>query len=557
MKYLLIRILFISTLFSNPEKVFTQEFSETSKIENFSRIWGFLKYYHPAINRENIDWDSTYLKITSEIIETNTTSYNKILSQLIDNLGVIDTCESCENIERYPEEWKRNFEITWIMNDSMLSKSCKERLINIFDNRYQGEGNNCSYTWGVNVKAGTIDFKNEKNYNDSLLINDYRYRLLTLARFWNAIEYFYAYKYLLSNDWDSVLLKYIPIFKNPSTLEDYHLNVIRMIHEIEDTHAGTGHSRYLLKNKWNRKFPFDIITIQGKILVSEIRFPVLNEINNIEIGDEILEINGKPINRNEMWDLCKGSNENITNRSIDAQLLFGNTDKVNAKIKRNGIIIETEITRYPFSSFWNYPFTKKPSLIIKRNYSIINLGSITRETVDSIMNIAIKSNAIIFDLRDYMDISYYDIREFMNNESKPFFRAYEPSLIDIGIFKPVIIEHYENKNTNPYKGKIIVIVNEFTQSKGEFLAMFFQSLPNTIIIGSQTAGTDGTITQILLPGNINANFTNIIIEYPDGSQSQKTGVKINKTIKLSADDIINGIDPYMEFAEKIAKQSKK
>ena len=85
--------------------------------------------------------------------------------------------------------------------------------------------------------------------------------------------------------------------------------------------------------------------------------------------------------------------------------------------------------------------------------------------------------------------------------------------------------------------------------------MFFQRLPSSIVVGSQTAGANGNTAQITLPGKINARFSNIIIEYPDGRQSQKTGIQLDYQVELTIEDILNEKDPYIEKAEEVLKNS--
>jgi len=98
---------------------------------------------------------------------------------------------------------------------------------------------------------------------------------------------------------------------------------------------------------------------------------------------------------------------------------------------------------------------------------------------------------------------------------------------------------------------VIVLVNEYTQSYAESIAMFFQTLPQSIIVGSQTAGANGNTVRVPLPGSIRASFSNIIIEYPDGNQFQKNGIRINLPVELSIEDIISKRDPYIDLARKI------
>jgi carboxyl-terminal processing protease len=50
-----------------------------------------------------------------------------------------------------------------------------------------------------------------------------------------------------------------------------------------------------------------------------------------------------------------------------------------------------------------------------------------------------------------------------------------------------------------YHGKVIILVNELTQSHAEFTVMALQAAPHSIVIGSQTAGADGNVSWVFLP----------------------------------------------------------
>lgn len=558
MKRLALIILIANIIISIPDITDAQQLNiaQTSRIVNFTKVWGFLKYYHPEISKGLIDWDSVYLNSLPEIKYADKETYNETIIGIINSLGSVHLCPACEDIRRYPDEWTRNLTLNWIEDDPLLSDSIKGKLQFILENRHQGEGYYIAYTAGEGAKRGSVKFTNEKDYTDSLLVNDSRYRLLTLARYWNAIEYFFAYKYLLSEDWNVELHKYVPVFSQETTLEDYHLNVTRLTREIEDSHSGTGHSRYLLRNRWNNKPPFDIVTINDITLVRAIRFNEMNQVNDIQQGDEILEVDGVPIKeaRRVMFELCKASNEAVTNGGIDGQVLFGNTEEFNLQIKREDKVFNVETKRYPYKAYWDYEQESKPTMQIEGNHAIIDFGLLnSKAQIDSVMDIAKEKDAMILDIRtnpmfDFRDLAAHFVREFTYG-----FRAFEPSLIDVGIFKTAILSKEELDIKSLYKGKIVVVVNEYTQSYGESCAMFFQSLPNSTVVGSQTSGANGNTTRILLPGNFNASFSNIIIEYPDGSQSQKTGIRIDHYIELTEEDIINDIDPYLEFARDLVK----
>ena len=90
-------------------------------------------------------------------------------------------------------------------------------------------------------------------------------------------------------------------------------------------------------------------------------------------------------------------------------------------------------------------------------------------------------------------------------------------------------------NANYYKGKIIIIVNETTQSKAEYHALAWRNAPNAKVIGSTTAGADGNVSDIYLPGGIKTMISGIGILTHDGKETQRVGIipdiEVKRTIK--------------------------
>ena len=57
-------------------------------------------------------------------------------------------------------------------------------------------------------------------------------------------------------------------------------------------------------------------------------------------------------------------------------------------------------------------------------------------------------------------------------------------------------------NPDYFKGKIAILINETTQSQAEYTTMAFRVAPQAKVFGSTTAGADGNVSAILLPGKI-------------------------------------------------------
>ena len=111
-----------------------------------------------------------------------------------------------------------------------------------------------------------------------------------------------------------------------------------------------------------------------------------------------------------------------------------------------------------------------------------------------------------------------------------------------------------SKNKTPYKGKVILLFNEESQSHAEFTLMALQTASNVIGIGSQTAGADGNVSLITFPGDCKAYMTGIGVYYPDNRETQRVGIipdiEVKPTIeglKLKKDEVL---DKAIEEANK-------
>ncbi len=78
--------------------------------------------------------------------------------------------------------------------------------------------------------------------------------------------------------------------------------------------------------------------------------------------------------------------------------------------------------------------------------------------------------------------------------------------------------------------------------------MALQTAPDVIGIGSQTAGADGNVKLVNLPGGIRVYFTGLGVYYPDGRETQRIGIVPDIEIKPTIKDIAEDKDKLMEKA---------
>ncbi len=396
-------------------------------------------------------------------------------------------------------------------------------------------------------------------------------RLFALYNFWNAIRYFYPYKKLLTKDWNAVLEEHLPAFIAAKDSVEYNFALRKLISEIHDCHGffyspkGTTPVRYEF-GSWPA---IDVKFIADKLYVTSIGKDSLGN-KNIRQWDEVIAIDGTSIPeclKKWRWYMST-SNEETYKRDIAGIVLGGKLNsEVTVKLQRNGTVINETLRRSgrytpkdgPLDFNHVYPAMK----LLNSNTGYVNMGALKQSSVDSMFNLFKNTKAIIMDVRNYPQGTAWSIAPRLTNTSKPAVKFHYPWVTAESIhggeddmsgesFFVVIPD-----TTKPqYKGRIIMLCNATTQSQAEYSIMMLQGATNTTVIGSQTAGADGNVTTVILPGNYRASFSGLEVLYPDGRQTQRSGIKVDIECRPTLKGLQTGRDELMERALQYLQSGK-
>lgn len=514
------------------------------------KVWGFLKYYHPIIAKGNYNWDYNLFRILPEYLnETNETKREDLLLQWINNLGEIDKCKTCDTTS---EDAFLKPDLKWITN-SIVSESLKEKLHHIYKNRNQEK----HFYIKMAPNVGNPEFKNENAYAN-MPYPDTGFRLLALYRYWNMINYFFPNKYLTDKDWNTTLGEYIPKFINAKDELEYELATIQIIGDIQDTHANLwGGNNKIEEWKGNYFAPVHLRFIESKLVVTDYYNPDLKPETELEIGDVITKIDGKNTN-DIVSDLSKyypASNEAARLRDISADMLRSQNNEVEVEYLRNGILKTKKIKLYPRNELNIYRWYKKNDekcyRLLNNNIGYVTLMSIKDDDIPKIKEEFKNTRGIIIDIRNYPSTFVpFSLGSFFISSSTPFVKFTNGNINNPGEFS--FTKELEIPNTGEfYKGKLIVLVNELSQSQAEYTAMAFRAGNNTTIIGSTTAGADGNVSSIMLPGGLRTMISGIGVYYPSGEETQRIGIVPDIEVKPTINGIKNGKDELIEKAIEI------
>lgn len=84
--------------------------------------------------------------------------------------------------------------------------------------------------------------------------------------------------------------------------------------------------------------------------------------------------------------------------------------------------------------------------------------------------------------------------------------------------------------------------------------MAFRAVKNSKIVGSTTAGADGNVSKIKLPGGLSTAISGIGVYYPDGGETQKVGIVPDIWIERTIEGVISGTDEILEKAIQIISE---
>nr|WP_320059506.1 S41 family peptidase [uncultured Bacteroides sp.] len=515
------------------------------KLAQLCKIWGFLKYYHPAIATGKYNWDFELFRTMQSILKAPSKSdQERVYCNWIQGLG--DVRKSRKSIIINPDSVKMYPELSWIEDSLNLGKVSKQ----LIELKFAARSGKHHYYVSV---EGTMNaqFENESPYL-SLSYPDAGYRLLALFRYWNAIQYYYPYRYLIKENWDSVLTRFIPLFIHAKDRAEYMRVLLKLIVCIGDTHAGLFDQLNTLDSYKRYRGAAEISFIEGKAIVvkSESTEKVKN--SGLEVGDIILSINGESMEEiasRKIPDIS-ASNYPTKLREVASNLLVTNNEMLYVEFDRNGKRESSFILCSPYenSDGLSRMQQDKPLInhITPENILYLNLGSKEGGSIPE----AIDAKGIIIDLRCYPSQKvkgYWDFEQLYPN-STAFAKATEPSIETPGLFSFKSVSTVGKKNTEFFKGKKIILINEFSQSHAEFMAMKYRCAPNTLVIGSTTAGADGNVSNIVLPGNIYTSFTGLGIYYPDGRETQKIGIIPDIEVKPTIRGVRSGHDEVLDKA---------
>lgn len=524
-----------------------KSFEEIQKYEQLyylCKVWGYLYYYHPLSEngirlREDILRTHIDAILASPSTKTDTTVIHSLVVSLMKDFGVPPA----------PPQLPTN----WWNNNGMIPNTDFHWLRDsVFDEVTRRKLETVPLVW---LPLQSISFIKKDTsgmatiYFKPVLMNTVIRKtesLMALFIFWNAFNYFSPHKKLVSKNWDSVLVEYIPQFLRVTTNAEYVRLMMKLSAQLNDSHV------YISSP--------DIPSVLGKFIIP-LRFALLDSqvvvqeslcCDSLKLkGWVVKEINGTPIDtllaRNVPF--VSASNGEVLKRGLARLLRFSHKQEASFVfsdgIESKRVVIEctpqpSSIAQQPRQqkSFYRLLETSDKDTIV-----YVDMGVLQNRDVPTVFQLLAGKRGAIFDLRSYPNGTLLNLMQRFANP-RPYMAI---SLME---------QQYPGYNSKPqvlicgrrqeYFGKIVVLVNEYTQSQGESTVQALRTIPGMKIVGSQTAGANGEVMKVVLPMNATIYFTHNAVFDTEMKSMQGVGIIPDVEVKPTIAGIRAGRDEVLE-----------
>lgn len=501
------------------------------------KVWGFVKYHHPVISEGKISWDYELFRMLPKIDDKN---FDNELVKWINKLGTFKTAT-----QKLPKENEIKLlpNTKWISDANFISSELA-LLLKKLNNADRSSSN---YYVNLRRRVENPEFTNEKVYS-KMLYSDAGIKLLAVFRYWNIIEYFFPNRHLMDENWDAVLAEFIPKIIAAKDEKEYTLTLLELIGKIQDTHANIWKYNPVLETFFGENFvPIELKFVENKAFVTKIQ-PDFKD-DTIQIGDVIIAVNGIKV---EDWiknnlKYFPASNYPTQLRDIAQKILRSNDKTIQLTVENNSVIKEVTVSTIKYKYYKDETVSHK---ILNENIGYIYPGTLKKGEIKKIMATFIDKKGLIVDLRCYpSDFIVFSLTSYILNESKDFVKFTAGDIKTPGLFTFRGGEmRVGGVNKDYFKGKVIILINEETQSQAEYTTMALRVAPNAKVVGSTTAGADGNVSGITLPGNIFTYISGIGVITPDGAETQRIGIVPDFRIEPTITGIRSGKDELLEKA---------
>jgi C-terminal processing protease CtpA/Prc len=286
----------------------------------------------------------------------------------------------------------------------------------------------------------------------------------------------------------------------------------------------------------------------------------------VEIGDVVLAIDGEPAAKRmaRLGKYVAGSTPDSHARYVLFRLLLGPEDAP-LKLTVQGRADKTREVTLPRKAKYLALLppirTGEVFKMLDDNVGYCDLEGLTVGQVDAMFERFKDTRGIVFDLRGYPKGTAWSLAPRLNVKGAKHGAAFQRMLVSgnafaEGDFRISLLQPLPTGTQWKYQGKTVTLIDERAISQSEHTGLFLEAACATTFIGSPTAGANGDVTSLSLPGGLGVSFTGHDVRHVDGRQLQRIGLVPHIEVRPTLAGIRAGRDEVLARAQQYLREGK-
>jgi len=381
---------------------------QVQNLATLARVWGFLKYHHPAVTAGKRHWDYDLFRVMPQVLAAGSTDSSlAAISNWMGGLEAPQPCTNCATLD--PNSLQLEPELDWIKDEAPVGRSLSQALQSIYRNR-----TTASAQFYVSLVPGVGNplFDHELPYGN-LRLPDAGYQMLALFRFWNMVAYFSPNRTIMADDpsgsrdyWARVLVESIPRIALATNSVSYQQELIRFIAKINDTHANLWTSIAARPPIGACYLPVDVRFVEGSPVVLRYTSVTGGPASGLLPGDVIQQLDGVAVSDlvAQWTPLYADSNQAARLRDMGNYLTRGACGAASAVVERDGRTMALSPVRMPasslhFSATYTHVRPGETFQMLAPDVAYLKLSSVKSADAAKYVQAAAGSKGLIIDIR--------------------------------------------------------------------------------------------------------------------------------------------------------------
>ncbi len=360
----------------------------------------------------------------------------------------------------------------------------------------------------------------------------------------------------MGEDWDGVLRQFLPRIVLSTDRQSYQREMIGLIARIHDTHANLWSGLDARPPEGPCRIPVITRYLGGEFVVTGYTTEP-GQAAELQVGDVITEIGKVSVHKLvKRWlPYYAGSNDASRYRDMAKSLSRGVCGAAAIRVVRERRTLDLNVQRVPLpgqnlSGDAQHDRPGETFQLLSERVGYLKLSSVDAQKSAEYIDRARQTVGLIVDIRNYpASFVAFTLATLLVERPTEFARFTRVDLSNPGAlyWTPPVTLHPAQPH---YTGPVAILVDEDSQSQSEYTAMALRGARRAIVIGSTTAGADGNVSPIPLPGGLGAAISGLGVFYADKRPTQRVGIVPDIVVRPSVAGIRAGRDEVLERAVK-------